>query len=265
MSFLATHRANIKGRQGIQYSEMRPGYIVAFRYVDKSGRQELELVLVTNVYPLRGGRKTRKMHGLLLKNMPIPIFNRLINRFYTEYKTRSVDYLVDTNYIDKSLQILNFVFEGGEDGDKTYYRHLKRFDRYDLYRTYSLDKMTGIKKITYDFSKFDIQKKLIDLEIKKLPKEEPTEEEPIIEETMDERGVITKEEIDPITLEKTTIDKFNASDRMKKDSKYRKLRGEQIKFIHKQLEKAQANFQKEQNIKFQLKLRESNLDTGVYG
>ena len=167
MSFLATHRANIKDRQGIQYSEMRPGYIVAFRYVDKSGRQELELVLVTNVYPLRGGRKTRKMHGLLLKNMPIAIFNRLVNRFYTEYKSRSVDYFVDTNFIDKSLQILNLVFEGGEDGDKTYYRHLKRFDRYDLYRTYSLDKMTGIKKITYDFSKFDIQRKLIELEIKK--------------------------------------------------------------------------------------------------
>lgn len=264
MSFLATHRANIKDRQGIQYSEMRPGYIVAFRYVDKSGRQELELVLVTNVYPLRGGRKTRKMHGLLLKNMPIPIFNRLINRFYTEYKTRSVDYLVDTNYIDKSLQILNLVFEGGEDGDKTYYRHLKRFDRYDLYRTYSLDKMTGIKKITYDFSKFDIQKKLIELEMKKLPKEEPTEEEPIIEETMDERGVITKQEIDPITLEKTTIEKFNVSERMKKDAKYRKLRGEQIKIAVKELEKVVAKL-KNEKIKFNLQLRESNLDTGVKG
>jgi hypothetical protein len=264
MSFLATHRANIKGRQGIQYSEMRPGYIVAFRYVDKSGRQELELVLVTNVYPLRGGRKTRKMHGLLLKNMPIPIFNRLVNRFYNEFRFRSVDYLVDTNYIEKSLQILNLVFEGGEDGDKTYYRHLKRFDRYDLYRTYRLDKMTGIKKITYDFSKFDIQKKLIDLEIKKLPKEEPTEEEPIIEETMDERGVITKEEIDPITLEKTTIQKFNVSERMKKDAKYRKLRGEQIKIAVKELEKVVAKL-KNEKIKFNLQLRESNLDTGVYG
>ena len=264
MSFLATHRANIKDRQGIQYSEMRPGYIVAFRYVDKSGRQELELVLVTNVYPLRGGRKTRKMHGLLLKNMPIPIFNRLVNRFYNEFRFRSVDYLVDTKYIDKSLQILNLVFEGGEDGDKTYYRHLKRFDRYDLYRTYSLDKMTGIKKITYDFSKFDIQKKLIELEMKKLPKEEPTEEEPIIEETMDERGVITKQEIDPITLEKTTIEKFNVSERMKKDAKYRKLRGEQIKIAVKELEKVVAKL-KNEKIKFNLQLRESNLDTGVKG
>ena len=264
MSFLATHRANIKDRQGIQYSEMRPGYIVAFRYVDKSGRQELELVLVTNVYPLRGGRKTRKMHGLLLKNMPIPIFNRLVNRFYNEFRFRSVDYLVDTNYIEKSLQILNLVFEGGEDGDKTYYRHLKRFDRYDLYRTYRLDKMTGIKKVTYDFSKFDIQRKLIELEMKKLPKEKPTEEKPIIEETMDERGVITKEEIDPITLEKTTLQKFEVSDRMKKDAKYRKLRGEQIKIKEKELEKVIAKLTNEK-IKFQLQLRESNLDTGVYG
>ena len=163
MSFLATHRKNILNRQGIQYSEMKPGYIVAFRYVDKTGRQELELVLVTNIYPLRGGRKTKKMHGLILKNMPIVIFNRIINRFYTEYKLRSVEYLVDTDYIDKSLQISHLVIEGGEDGDKTYYRHLKRFDRYNLYRTYSLDKMTGIKKITYDFSVFDIQKKLIDI------------------------------------------------------------------------------------------------------
>ena len=250
MSFLATHRANIKDRQGIQYSEMRPGYIVAFRYVDKSGRQELELVLVTNVYPLRGGRKTRKMHGLLLKNMPIPIFNRLINRFYTEYKTRSVEYLVDTNYIDKSLQILNFVIEGGEDGDKTYYRHLKRFDRYDLYRTYSLDKMTGIKKVTYDFSKFDIQKKLIEIEMKKLPKEEPITEE-VVEEQEEKIKKVTQEAV--------------VSEKTKKDPKLKKLREKQLKAAIKALEKVMAKLKKEQNIKFELKLRESNLDTGVKG
>ena len=257
MSFLATHRANIKGRQGIQYSEMRPGYIVAFRYVDKSGRQELELVLVTNVYPLRGGRKTRKMHGLLLKNMPIPIFNRLINRFYTEYKTRSVDYLVDTNYIDKSLQILNFVIEGGEDGDKTYYRHLKRFDRYDLYRTYSLDKMTGIKKVTYDFSKFDIQKKLIELEMKNLPKEEPITEE-VVEEAVEEAKKAVEEA-------KKATQEAVVSEKTKKDIKLKKLREKQLKAAIKALEKVMAKLKKEQNIKFELKLRESNLDTGVKG
>ena len=257
MSFLATHRANIKDRQGIQYSEMRPGYIVAFRYVDKSGRQELELVLVTNVYPLRGGRKTRKMHGLLLKNMPIPIFNRLVNRFYTEYKIRSVEYLVDTNYIEKSLQILNLVIEGGEDGDKTYYRHLKRFDRYDLYRTYSLDRMTGIKKITYDFSKFDIQKKLIEIEMKKLPKEEP-----ITEEVVEEQ----KEKVKKVTQEVVVV-----SEKTKKDPKLKKLREKQLKAAVKSLEKVIAKLKKEKtelgiaDLKFQLQLRESNLDTGVKG
>ena len=257
MSFLATHRANIKDRQGIQYSEMRPGYIVAFRYVDKSGRQELELVLVTNIYPLRGGRKTRKMHGLLLKNMPIPIFNRLVNRFYTEYKIRSVEYLVDTNYIDKSLQILNLVIEGGEDGDKTYYRHLKRFDRYDLYRTYSLDRMTGIKKITYDFSKFDIQKKLIEIEMKKLPKEEP-----ITEEVVEEQ----KEKVKKVTQEVVVV-----SEKTKKDPKLKKLREKQLKAAIKSLEKVIAKLKKEKtelgiaDVKFQLQLRESNLDTGVKG
>ena len=257
MSFLATHRANIKDRQGIQYSEMRPGYIVAFRYVDKSGRQELELVLVTNVYPLRGGRKTRKMHGLLLKNMPITIFNRLVNRFYTEYKIRSVEYLVDTNYIDKSLQILNLVIEGGEDGDKTYYRHLKRFDRYDLYRTYSLDRMTGIKKITYDFSKFDIQKKLIEIEMKKLPKEEP-----ITEEVVEEQ----KEKVKKVTQEVVVV-----SEKTKKDPKLKKLREKQLKAAIKSLEKVIAKLKKEKtelgiaDVKFQLQLRESNLDTGVKG
>ena len=255
MSFLATHRANIKDRQGIQYSEMRPGYIVAFRYVDKSGRQELELVLVTNVYPLRGGRKTRKMHGLLLKNMPIAIFNRLVNRFYTEYKSRSVDYFVDTNFIDKSLQILNLVFEGGEDGDKTYYRHLKRFDRYDLYRTYSLDKMTGIKKITYDFSKFDIQRKLVELETKKLPKEEPQEQS---EEEIKE----IKENISE-TLK--NVREATETEKTKKDPKLKKLREKELKALQKSLDKAMAKFQKEQDIKFELKLRESNLDTGVKG
>ena len=251
MSFLATHRANIKDRQGIQYSEMRPGYIVAFRYVDKSGRQELELVLVTNVYPLRGGRKTRKMHGLLLKNMPIPIFNRLVNRFYNEFRFRSVDYLVDTNYIEKSLQILNLVFEGGEDGDKTYYRHLKRFDRYDLYRTYRLDKMTGIKKITYDFSKFDIQRKLIELEMKKLPKEEPITEE-VVEEVAEEVKKVIQEAV--------------VSEKTKKDPKLKKLRGEQIKVSTKLAEKFILTDKEARiTIKLNLKLRESNLDTGVYG
>ena len=255
MSFLATHRANIKDRQGIQYSEMRPGYIVAFRYVDKSGRQELELVLVTNVYPLRGGRKTRKMHGLLLKNMPIPIFNRLVNRFYNEFRVRSVDYLVDTNYIEKSLQILNLVFEGGEDGDKTYYRHLKRFDRYDLYRTYRLDKMTGIKKITYDFSKFDIQRKLIELEMKKLPKEEPITEE--VEKQEEKIKKVTQEAV--------------VSEKTKKDPKLKKLREKQIKAAIKSLEKVIAKLKKEEtvlaitDVKLQLQLRESNLDTGVAG
>jgi hypothetical protein len=257
MSFLATHRANIKDRQGIQYSEMRPGYIVAFRYVDKSGRQELELVLVTNVYPLRGGRKTRKMHGLLLKNMPIPIFNRLVNRFYNEFRFRSVDYLVDTNYIEKSLQILNLVFEGGEDGDKTYYRHLKRFDRYDLYRTYRLDKMTGIKKITYDFSKFDIQRKLIELEMKKLPKEEP-----ITEEVVEEQ----KEKVKKVTQEVVVV-----SEKTKKDPKLKKLREKELKASIKSLEKVIAKLKKEEtvlaitDVKLQLQLRESNLDTGVAG
>ena len=256
MSFLATHRANIKDRQGIQYSEMRPGYIVAFRYVDKSGRQELELVLVTNVYPLRGGRKTRKMHGLLLKNMPIPIFNRLVNRFYNEFRVRSVDYLVDTNYIEKSLQILNLVFEGGEDGDKTYYRHLKRFDRYDLYRTYRLDKMTGIKKVTYDFSKFDIQKKLIEIEMKKLPKEEPITEE-VVEEQKKEAKKVIQEAV--------------VSEKTKKDPKLKKLREKQIKAAIKSLEKVIAKLKKEEtvlaitDVKLQLQLRESNLDTGVAG
>ena len=255
MSFLATHRANIKDRQGIQYSEMRPGYIVAFRYVDKSGRQELELVLVTNVYPLRGGRKTRKMHGLLLKNMPMPIFNRLVNRFYNEFRFRSVDYLVDTNYIEKSLQILNLVFEGGEDGDKTYYRHLKRFDRYDLYRTYRLDKMTGIKKITYDFSKFDIQRKLIELEMKKLPKEEPITEE--VEKQEEKIKKVTQEAV--------------VSEKTKKDPKLKKLREKQIKTAIKALEKVMAKLKKEEtvlaitDVKLQLQLRESNLDTGVAG
>ena len=255
MSFLATHRANIKDRQGIQYSEMRPGYIVAFRYVDKSGRQELELVLVTNVYPLRGGRKTRKMHGLLLKNMPMPIFNRLVNRFYNEFRFRSVDYLVDTNYIEKSLQILNLVFEGGEDGDKTYYRHLKRFDRYDLYRTYRLDKMTGIKKITYDFSKFDIQRKLIELEMKKLPKEEPITEE--VEKQEEKIKKVTQEAV--------------VSEKTKKDPKLKKLREKQLKAAVKSLEKVIAKLKKEEtvlaitDVKLQLQLRESNLDTGVAG
>jgi hypothetical protein len=234
---------------------MRPGYIVAFRYVDKSGRQELELVLVTNVYPLRGGRKTRKMHGLLLKNMPMPIFNRLVNRFYNEFRFRSVDYLVDTNYIEKSLQILNLVFEGGEDGDKTYYRHLKRFDRYDLYRTYRLDKMTGIKKITYDFSKFDIQRKLIELEMKKLPKEEPITEE--VEKQEEKIKKVTQEAV--------------VSEKTKKDPKLKKLREKQLKAAVKSLEKVIAKLKKEEtvlaitDVKLQLQLRESNLDTGVAG
>jgi len=52
---------------------------------------------------------------------------------------------------------------------------------------------------------------------------------------------------------------------MKKDAKYRRLRDKQIKIAEKALLKTLAKIQKERNIKFNLKLRESNLDTGVYG
>ena len=115
--------------------------------------------------------------------------------------------------------------------------------------------MTGIKKITYDFSKFDIQKKLIELEMKNLPKEEapepPEEEIKEIKENISEKQKAVKETIE---TEKT-----------KKDIKLKKLREKQLKTAMKALEKVMAKLKKEQNIKLELRLRESNLDTGVKG
>ena len=117
--------------------------------------------------------------------------------------------------------------------------------------------MTGIKKITYDFSKFDIQKKLIEIEMKKLPKEEP-----ITEEVVEEQ----KEKVKKVTQEVVVV-----SEKTKKDPKLKKLREKQLKAAIKSLEKVIAKLKKEKtelgiaDVKFQLQLRESNLDTGVKG
>ena len=176
MSFIAAHRRNILNRKGIQYSEIKPGNILTFRYRNKEGIAGLEYVLALNVYPMRGGRKDKKLHALVLENMSIPIFNRIINRIYSEYGNDGAEYTFNKDDIESSLQIETFRVEGGEDGDKFYYRNIKRFDRYDLYRTYKLDALAGVKLITYDFSKFDMRKKLVISEQKALPKQEPISE-----------------------------------------------------------------------------------------
>ena len=176
MSFIAAHRRNILDRKGIQYSEIKPGNILTFRYRNKEGIAGLEYVLALNVYPMRGGRKDKKLHALILENMSIPIFNRIINRIHAEYGNDGAEYTFNKDDIESSLQIETFRVEGGEDGDKFYYRNIRRFDRYDLYRTYKLDALSGVKLITYDFSKFDMRKKLVISEQKALPKQEPISE-----------------------------------------------------------------------------------------
>ena len=176
MSFIAAHRRNILNRKGIQYSEIKPGNILTFRYRNKEGRAGLEYVLALNVYPMRGGRKDKKLHALILENMSVPIFNRIVNRIYSEYGNDGAEYSFNKDDIENSLQIETFRIEGGEDGDKFYYRNIRRFDRYDLYRTYKLDALAGVKLITYDFSGFDMRKKLILSEQKALPKQEPISE-----------------------------------------------------------------------------------------
>tara|TARA_R100001015_G_scaffold5156_1_gene1877 strand:- start:32 stop:802 length:771 start_codon:yes stop_codon:yes gene_type:complete len=176
MSFIAAHRRNILNRKGIQYSEIKPGNILTFRYRNKEGKAGLEYVLALNIYPMRGGRKDKKLHALILENMSIPIFNRIINRIHAEYGNDGAEYTFNKDDIESSLQIETFRVEGGEDGDKFYYRNIRRFDRYDLYRTYKLDALSGIKLITYDFSKFDMRKKLVISEQKALPKQEPISE-----------------------------------------------------------------------------------------
>jgi hypothetical protein len=176
MSFIAAHRRNILNRKSIQYSQIKPGNILTFRYRNKEGIAGLEYVLALNVYPMRGGRKDKKLHALILENMSVPIFNRIVNRIYSEYGNDGAEYSFNKDDIENSLQIETFRIEGGEDGDKFYYRNIRRFDRYDLYRTYKLDALAGVKLITYDFSKFDMRKKLVISEQKALPKQEPISE-----------------------------------------------------------------------------------------
>ena len=181
MSFIAAHRRNILDRKGIQYSEIKPGNILTFRYRNKEGRAGLEYVLALNIYPMRGGRKDKKLHALILENMSTPILNRIVNRIHAEYGNDGAEYSFNKDDIENSLQIETFRVEGGEDGDKFYYRNIRRFDRYDLYRTYKLDALSGVKLITYDFSKFDMRKKLVVSEQKALPKQEPISEKLQIE------------------------------------------------------------------------------------
>ena len=59
---------------------------------NKEGKAGLEYVLALNIYPMRGGRKDKKLHALILENMSIPIFNRIINRIHAEYGNDGAEY-----------------------------------------------------------------------------------------------------------------------------------------------------------------------------
>ena len=62
---------------------------------------------------------------------------------------------------DKNKKVFNILLEGGTRGRELYYNIVKKFNREDAYRTYTLKNLTSPKLIEYDFEKVGMTFKTI--------------------------------------------------------------------------------------------------------
>ena len=142
MSFLSTHRGNILDRTTISKRLIEPGDIIEFRYKGKSG-SGLKLVIVLNIFPMSGSFKVKKLHALTLSEISLPVFKRFLNRIGKPSLEEDER---------KNKKVVKLIIEGGQKGDMFYKRVASKFNKEKAYRTYSMDSMSSIKLIEYNFS-----------------------------------------------------------------------------------------------------------------
>ena len=140
MSYYATHRRNILDSVTISTNEIQPGDILEFRYKGKSG-SGLEIVLCLNVYKKD---KEKKLHALKLENISLVQFKQILIRI-GEPKL-----MLD---VRKNKEVIKVVIPGVSDNERQafYNRVVKKFNKFDIYRTYIGKNITAVKLLDYDF------------------------------------------------------------------------------------------------------------------
>ena len=140
MSYYATHRRNILNRTTIIKNDIQPGDIIEFRYKGK-GQSSLEIVLCLNVYKKD---KEKKLHALKLENISLVQFKQILIRI-GEPKL-----MLD---VRKNKEVIKVVIPGVSDNERQafYNRVVKKFNKFDIYRTYIGKNITAVKLLDYDF------------------------------------------------------------------------------------------------------------------
>jgi hypothetical protein len=140
MSYYATHRKNILGSMTINKNDIQPGDILEFRYRGKS-KSSLEIVLCLNEL-VRD--KEKKLHALKLENISLSQFKQVLDG------VGSPKLMLD---VRKNKEVIKVVVAGESEGErqKFYNDVVKRFNKFDVYRTYISKNMTSIKLVEYDF------------------------------------------------------------------------------------------------------------------
>ena len=75
--------------------------------------------------------------------MSLPVFKRFLNRIGKPSLEEDER---------KNKKVVKLIIEGGQKGDMFYKRVVSKFNKEKAYRTYSMDLMSSIKLIEYNFS-----------------------------------------------------------------------------------------------------------------
>ena len=141
MQFYNLHRRKIKKFKIIKINQIRNGDIIYFRYRGKE-KARLRISLVLNVWPLAGSRSQRYIHAVDLNSLAPQYFKRLFD-FIQDPQT-SID--PETNVRTLSLPLARGAI-------RTFYQNkLSKIPKVmDSYRTFRLDRVTGLQLADYDY------------------------------------------------------------------------------------------------------------------
>ena len=143
MSFLNVHKRNILERIPINKRDIQPGDIVLFRYKGKEGMSE-KIVLCLG--GLAGKFATGdKLTAIDLDKFSPNVFKRFIGLL-------SKPKLVNEERKGKIITSLLIEAETESDRQQFYNTKVKKFLQYDAYRTYTNEKISVVRLVSYDYS-----------------------------------------------------------------------------------------------------------------
>ena len=144
MSFLGTHRSKILDRLPITYRDIQVGDVLEFRYRgQKSSSAQPKIVIVINIFPVRGSWKNRKVHAFDLKMLSPGVLKRILNRIGKPILE------IDERKNKEVVKVL--IKESGLKGEIFYKKVASKFTKYNAYRTYLPLEMKSVKLLEYDF------------------------------------------------------------------------------------------------------------------